>query len=54
LVHGEAATQAREFGNDARELRERRLEAAETERARIEDERAEGIARDLRAHVIVD
>jgi phosphohistidine phosphatase SixA len=40
LLHAAAAEQANAFGDQARELRERRLEAAQAEGAAIEDERA--------------
>jgi hypothetical protein len=40
LLHGQAAAHANAFGDGARELRERGLEAAQGEGARIEDERA--------------
>jgi hypothetical protein len=49
LVHGAAAMQAAEFGDEARELRERRLEAAQADHARTEDERASCVVRELSA-----
>jgi len=47
VLHGGAAAHAVRFGDQDRELRERRLEAAEAHNARTEDERAELIAREL-------
>jgi hypothetical protein len=40
LLHGEAAKHAVLFGDEARELKERGLEAADHQGAAIEDERA--------------
>jgi hypothetical protein len=48
-VHGAAAGQVSEFGDEAREIKEHGLEAAEVEHARMEDQRAESIARQLSA-----
>jgi ATP-dependent protease HslVU (ClpYQ) peptidase subunit len=48
-VHGRAAEQASLFEDDARALRERRLEAAEAANALLEDERADSFERKLRA-----
>jgi hypothetical protein len=46
-VYGAAAAQASGFGDERRELKERRLEAAEAHKTRAEDERAAAIAREL-------
>ena len=48
-MHRAAATQAADFGDEARAIRERRFEAAEADRARTEDERASCVARELSA-----
>ena len=48
-MHAKAAAQACEFGDQQRESKERRLQAAEALNAWTEDERAELIARQLEA-----
>jgi hypothetical protein len=49
LLHCEAAAQASAVGDEARELSERRLEVAEGEGARVEDERARVVMLELEA-----
>lgn len=49
LVHGRAAAQARDVGDEARELREHRLARRQAEDALIEDSRAGEVASELLA-----
>jgi hypothetical protein len=49
LLHGEAAAQARDVGDEVRELRELRLAAQQADDACTEDSRAEKVAGALAA-----